>query len=251
MLTFLIVALGVAAIVAIHEASHMLVSKLFGVKVLRFSLGFGSVLFSKQLGETSYELRVLPLGGFVQMEGDSPESNVERGFFSLPWWKRSLIALAGPIANLLLGFGLLLGVLVFAKGWPLVAGLVRAYKISSFVVIVTLKWLFGISSPLVPAPHVSDMAGPIMVTKILADSLSEGISMFLFMLSMISLNIGLFNLFPIPALDGGHIALYLGEAIRGKKFSSKTYILWNYVGFVLLILLLLFTCFLDLTKILK
>lgn len=248
MINLLAVILGIGAVIGIHEACHMLLAKLFGVKVLKFSFGFGPRLIGVQAGETSYELRVLPLGGFVQFDGEAPESNVKRGFFSLPWWKRSLIALAGPTANLLLGFGMILGILVFAKGWPVVEGIGRAYQICSFIVVDTVKWIFGISTPLMPAPHVTDLSGPIMVTKILANSLSQGLSMFLFILSMVSLSLGLFNLFPLPMLDGGHVFLYVLEGIRGKKFSSKVYEYWNYVGFVLLGLLMIFTCFLDITK---
>jgi regulator of sigma E protease len=253
-LNILAVALGIAAIIGIHEACHMLVSKLFGVKVLKFSLGFGPVIFSKKIGDTSYELAALPLGGYVQCHGENADQKVKRGFFSLPWWKRSLIALAGPIANLILGFLLIFGILITFKEWPLLQGLQRAYQISSWVVIETLKWVFGIFLPIpkdaiaqaASAQGSGGLAGPIMVTKMLISSTKEGASTFLFMLSLISLSLGLFNLFPIPGLDGGHIFLYTLEGIRGKKFSQKVYILWSYIGFVLLITLMLFTCLMDL-----
>jgi regulator of sigma E protease len=247
----LAVILGVATVIGIHEACHMIVSKLFGVKVLKFSLGFGPVIFSKKIGETSYELAALPLGGYVLPEGENPESNVKRGFFSLPWYKRSLIALAGPVANLILGFAIILGVLIFLKGWPLLAGLGRAWTIFSFVITTTLKWVFGMLPATKDAAQSTGLSGPIMVTKILLSSAKEGAAQFLFVLSLISLSLGIFNLFPLPMLDGGHIFLYTLEGIRGKKFSQKVYLIWNYIGFVLLIGLLLFTSFMDITTLLK
>ena len=249
MFAILAVIVGVAAVIGIHEASHMVVSKLFGVKVLKFSLGFGPVLFAKKIGETIYQLAVLPLGGYVQMDGENPESNIKRGFFSLPWWKRSLIALAGPVANLILGFGLIVGLLVLFKGWPILEGCKKAWELSSFVIIETLKWIFGVSSPLTKNVSSSaSLSGPIMVTSILLSSVKEGAAQFLFVLSLISLSLGLFNLFPIPALDGGHVFLYVLEGIRGKKFSSKVYIWWGYIGFILLISLMVVTSFLDISK---
>lgn len=250
-LRILTVILGFASIIGIHEACHMLVSKLFGVRVLKFSLGFGPVLFSKKIGDTSYELAALPFGGFVQCDGENPDENVERGFFSLPWYKRALIALAGPVANLILGFLLILSILIIPKGWPLLLGIKKAYQITSFVVVTTLQWLFGRLPVAKDASQGMGLSGPIMVTKILMSSAKEGTSQFLFVLSLISLSLGLFNLFPVPALDGGHIFLYLLEGLRGKKFSQKVYIMWSYVGFILLISLLLFTSFMDITHLIK
>ena len=248
MFTLLVVLLSLGLIVGIHEACHMIVSKLFGVKVLKFSFGFGPLLFSKQIGDTSYELRLLPLGGFILPEGDNPEDNTPRGFFSLPWYKRALIALAGPTANLILSLLILYGILVFYKGWPLVLGFIQAVKLMGLFISTTLKWMFGIKSALAPDPHMSDVAGPIMVTKILASSVKEGVSSFGLVLSVISLSLGLFNLFPVPGLDGGHIFLYLLEGLRGKKFSNKVYTIWSYIGLLLLGLLMLFACTMDIMR---
>jgi regulator of sigma E protease len=247
MFSILAVILGLAAVIGIHEGSHMLVSKLFGVKVLKFSLGFGPVLFSKKIGDTQYQLAVLPLGGYVQCDGEDPESNVAHGFFSVPWYKRALIALAGPIANLILGFVMIAALLMFFKGWPIIQGMEQAYKISSMITTESMKAVGGMVTHTVPA---SSLSGPIMVTKLLTASVAEGAAQFLFILAVISLSLGLFNLFPIPGLDGGHIFLYLLEGLWGKKFSQKVYLVWGYLGMILLVSLMLFTCFLDIGKLL-
>lgn len=232
--------LGFGLLIGFHEAAHMLVSKLFGVKVNKFAIGFGPVILGKVIGETSYELRLLPLGGFVQCDGEDPMSKVKRGFFSLSWWKRSLVALAGPVSSLLLGYLIMFGLLVFGRNWPVLAGAAKAWELCQTVIVESLKFFGGHST--VPDASVS---GPVMIIKILADSFREGLVRFGSVLSIISLSLGLFNLFPIPALDGGHVFLYTIEGIRGKKFKPQTYAAWNAVGAALLIGLMLYTIFSD------
>jgi regulator of sigma E protease len=94
-------------LVFLHEAGHFLVAKLLKVPVYRFSLGFGPALAKFTRGETTYQLSALPLGGYVSMaeertnEAGEPEL-IDR-FGEEPWWKRVVIALAGPAANLVTG----------------------------------------------------------------------------------------------------------------------------------------------------
>ena len=248
MLIILAILLGFGLLIGFHEASHMLVSKLFGVKVNKFAMGFGPVLLHKMIGETDYELRLLPLGGFVQCSGEDPTQNVERGFFSLPWYKRALIALAGPVASLLLGYLIIYG-LFLSNGWPLVLALHKAWDMCSFVITTSVSVITG-HTP-VPAGSGPAVSGPVMVVKILADSLKQSIKQFFLVLSLISLSLGMFNLLPVPALDGGHVFLYILEGIRGKKFSIKVYDLWNKIGMALLLSLMLYTITSDITHLTK
>lgn len=244
MLAFLAIVLGVAILIGSHEASHMIVAKRFGVKVLRFSLGFGPILFAKKFKDTSYELRLLPLGGFVQCAGETPGSKVKGGFFSTSWWKRALIALAGPITNLLLGFLLIYWILL-VNHWSEFGALTRAVEISWKIVLLTLQWLVGF---FYHTSKVSDLSGPVAITHIMVQSLKENFLQFIWILAAMSMSLGLFNLFPIPGLDGGHIFLYLLEGLRGKQFSSKVYTIWGYFGFILLVSLMVFITVLDLLK---
>lgn len=97
--------LVLAILIFVHELGHFLAAKLFRVKVLRFSLGFGPRLLGFRWGETEYLVSALILGGYVKMAGDDPteETPAEdrgRGFLEQPPWKRALIALAGPAMNL-------------------------------------------------------------------------------------------------------------------------------------------------------
>ncbi len=102
-----------ASLIFVHELGHFLVAKLFKVKVLRFSLGFGPKLLGFRWGETEYCLCALPLGGYVKMAGDepgevAPEEDQGRTFLDQAPWKRAAIAFAGP------GMSLLFPVLVYA-----------------------------------------------------------------------------------------------------------------------------------------
>lgn len=98
--------LVVGGLVFVHEAGHFVVAKLLGVKVLRFSIGFGPRLLWWTRGETEYRVSALPLGGYVKMAGDVPGEEPApedrgRGFYEAPPWKRIVIGVAGPVSNFL------------------------------------------------------------------------------------------------------------------------------------------------------
>lgn len=100
------VVLFVGLLVFVHELGHFLAAKYFDIKVLRFSLGFGPVIFSFERGETTYQIAAFPIGGFVRMAGDNPAEEVppedrDRAFTTAPRHQRAAIALAGPAFNLL------------------------------------------------------------------------------------------------------------------------------------------------------
>lgn len=98
---------AIAILVAVHEFGHFWVAKKLGVKVLRFSIGFGKPLWTKRSGpdNTEYQLAMIPLGGYVKMldesEGDVAPNEVHRAFNRQPLWKRIAIVLAGPLFNFL------------------------------------------------------------------------------------------------------------------------------------------------------
>src|ERR1700694_2026080 len=88
-----------------HESGHFFVAKLFRVRVLVFSFGFGKRLFGFQRGDTDYRVSLVPLGGYVRMAGDTPEENQPANpdeFLSRPKWQRFLILVAGPFMNLVI-----------------------------------------------------------------------------------------------------------------------------------------------------
>jgi regulator of sigma E protease len=115
---WLLVALGV--LVTFHEFGHFWVARRCGVKVLRFSVGFGAPLWT-HVGKdgTEYVLAAIPLGGYVRMlderEGDVPPQERHLAFNNKSVWQRIAIVAAGPFANLLLAFLLLWGMLVIGR----------------------------------------------------------------------------------------------------------------------------------------
>ena len=106
----IVIVLGV--LIFVHEAGHFLVAKLFRVRVLVFSLGFGKRLFGFRRGGTDYRVSVIPLGGYVRMAGDTPEegrSGAPDEYLSKPKWQRFVILFAGPFMNLLIAVAFLTG----------------------------------------------------------------------------------------------------------------------------------------------
>lgn len=106
-------ALGV--IVFVHEFGHYLAAKLFGVRVVTFSVGFGRRIWGFERGGTDYRLSLLPLGGYVHMAGQMPEeaSSDPGDFTNKPRWQRIVIYLAGPAANVVLSVTLIAGLFMY------------------------------------------------------------------------------------------------------------------------------------------
>jgi regulator of sigma E protease len=115
-LLFFAVTLGV--LVVFHELGHYVVARLVGVKVLRFSIGFGRIVWSRRLGRdrTEWALSAVPLGGYVKMvderEGEVSPADLGRAFNRQSVWRRIAIVAAGPAANLLLAVLLFAGTYV-------------------------------------------------------------------------------------------------------------------------------------------
>src|SRR5437016_10116791 len=143
--------------VVLHEFGHFIVAKLFKIRVETFSVGFGPRLFGRRWGRTDYRVSAIPLGGYVKLGGD--ESNAplegagatdippEEQFNLRPRWQRILVALAGPVMNVLTALsipligGLMYGVpatpapvvsVVFQGGAAATAGLQPGDRIVSF-----------------------------------------------------------------------------------------------------------------------
>ncbi len=101
-----LIAIGI--LVVVHEFGHYLAARWAGVKVLRFSVGFGKPLFSRRFGrdQTEWTLSALPFGGYVKMlderEGEVPAADAHRSFNRATVWRRIVIVIAGPAANFLL-----------------------------------------------------------------------------------------------------------------------------------------------------
>jgi regulator of sigma E protease len=109
----LLAILALSFLIIVHEFGHFIVAKLSGIKVHEFALFMGPKLISKQFGETTYSLRLVPLGGFVRMEGEEQESEDARAFNRKPIYIRAAVIAAGPIMNLL--FAILIITIIVSK----------------------------------------------------------------------------------------------------------------------------------------
>lgn len=101
----------IAFLIFIHELGHLLAAKWANVKVENFSIGFGPKIFKFNIGETEYSLSLLPLGGYVKMQGESPDNtstdkiiDPNRSYQNIPNYKKQIILFSGPLMNLILPF---------------------------------------------------------------------------------------------------------------------------------------------------
>jgi len=93
-----------------------------------------------------------------------------------------------------------------------------------------------------------NLGGPIFIAQAAGTVAKEGVIPFLFLMALLSVNLAIINLFPIPILDGGHIMFYLIELVRGKPMSLKWQGIFQQIGFVFLILLMIFVVMIDIDR---
>lgn len=105
MLIAIEIILGVGLLIFVHELGHFLVAKSRGIKVEKFSLGFGPKLLGVKKGDTEYMISLVPLGGFVKMAGEDPTESLvgeKWEYLSQPWWSRIMVVISGPLMNYIL-----------------------------------------------------------------------------------------------------------------------------------------------------
>ena len=327
LLTSLAAIVVFGTVILVHEAGHFFTAKLSGVKVNEFALGMGPKIFSFGKKETKYSLRLLPIGGYVSMEGEDETSEDPRSFNKAAVWKRILIVVAGAVMNLILGFlvlciavscdevitsrtvsgfyenastqatGLEVGDTILSvngrKCYVANDILYEFARIDSgtaeFVVLrdgekVTLpavtfqtkkaeeglnqividftvlpiqktfgtlvkegfNWsisyarliFLSLVDLVTGRVAINNLSGPVGIVSTIASTVNYGIQPLLLLMALITVNLGVFNLLPLPALDGGKLLLLVLEAIRRKPIPEKYEIYINVAGFVMLMLLM-------------
>ena len=184
-------------LIFIHEFGHFIIAKICKVKVNEFSIGFGPKIYSKNKNETEYEIRLIPLGGYVALEGEDELSDKEGSFNKASIKKRIAIIASGALVNII--FGIILYFIIIQ---------VRYYNVmeSSFLEatkysFIALKQLvaelgkeIGKEIALIFTGHlnINDMTGPIGISNMI--SKTSGIIEFLYLLSIISISLGITNL---------------------------------------------------------
>ncbi|MCR4338150.1 MAG: RIP metalloprotease RseP [Candidatus Omnitrophica bacterium] len=343
-LTFIVI---LSILVIVHEWGHYISAKSVGVKVEKFSVGFGPKLFSKMHDGTEFMVCAIPLGGYVKMAGDeraSCKGNKEE-FFSHPVGHRAFVVVMGPIINFV--FAYLCFYLIFVIGYPMLApkvgkvmegypaqmaGLEEGDEIlqidsqgidswenlqtyvthsqsgsltiklrrsgeevvkeivprretmtnifgqketvsligiqpkeeviflkygilESFgkagqqlwnVTWMTYKSLYHVVTGGIPAKDA--LAGPIRIFDVIRSASHLGFSYLVYVMAIISASLAIFNLFPIPVLDGGHLFLMAIEKIRRRPISLKLEENLTKVGFTLLMCLMVFVVYNDIIQ---
>ncbi|MCE5312835.1 MAG: RIP metalloprotease RseP [Nitrospiraceae bacterium] len=358
-MTFLMAIILFGILIFIHEFGHFLFAKLYGVKVLKFSLGFGPKIIGKTIGETEYRVSALPFGGYVKMIGEDPdeeltEEDKKRSLQNTPLLRRAMIVFAGPLFNILLtfviftfvlGIGLSVPIPNLANLMPVVdelepgypaqlAGLKPGDKITainnkeiatwieiinivsenpgkqleftiqrnnqSFNTLITplLKEVEGPagkmmqvgrigikktgsgmfspvkSSSLLDAPvqgaiatwkmgffifdsigmmlsgeiSAKNISGPVTIIAESGKAASAGILPYIMFMALLSVNLGILNLLPIPILDGGHLLFYAIEGITGRPVSEQVMAVAQKIGLALLLGLMAFALYNDIFR---
>lgn len=341
-------------LIFVHELGHFLFAKLFGVRVLKFSLGFGPRLCGKVLGDTEYIISAIPLGGYVKMFGENPdEQNVSAehravSFAHKTVWQRFGIIFAGPAFNFLFTLVLFFFLFLFngvpesvdttrvgavnehspaAAGGMLandviveingtiterwldvlegvknsggetismvvlregeevkleltpeidtvkniygeeveqryMIGIVRydelryvhsgpigalenACKQTWGFIMLTVTGFVKIIQQVIPA---SELGGPILIAQIAGQQMKAGWVNLMYFMGLLSVNLGVLNLLPVPVLDGGHLMFLTIEAIRRKPMEERTQIIAQQVGIALLGTLMIFVFYNDIIR---
>ena len=242
MLVFLINAIKIifllGFLVLIHEGGHFIVAKLCKIKVNEFSIGFGPVIWKSKDTLTQYSLRLVPLGGFVSMEGEEERSELEGSFSQASIIKRIAIVLAGGIVNIIFGMFVYFVIVILKTD---IQSALYYTKEFIFSIFDSMRLLFTGNI------GIDQLTGPVGISNIIINT--NGLENYIYMLSLISVSLGVTNLLPFPPLDGGKVVLLIIEGIRKKPLKEKVEIQIQMLGFLLLILLSVFVTFNDITRV--
>ena len=125
-MTILFAILLFSLLIFVHELGHFAAAKLSGVQVNEFSMFMGPAIWKKQVGETLYALRCIPIGGYCAMEGEDGGSDNPRSFDKAAWWKRLIILAAGAAMNFIVG--VLLMVIVYLPVQQAVVPVISSFE---------------------------------------------------------------------------------------------------------------------------
>ena len=207
---YIIAVLLIGFLILIHELGHFLAARFVKIPVARFSIGFGRRLCGFRRGETDYCLSVFPLGGYVL-----PDIEDEDQFFRVPAGRRLVFFLSGPLANLLLPLPLFAMLNVLSDGFSLAAITITPI-VQTWTAVVQL--VSSIPMLFTQPEAVTGVVGIVVEGGAFVGLSLERAVQFTILLS---LNLAILNLLPIPILDGGKIALLVAERIcpRVRRFQ--------------------------------
>ncbi len=215
------IVLGVITlVVGVHELAHLVVARLLGIRATTFAIGFGPILRQRTAFGVAWQIRALPLGGFVALRGEKSDEG-PGSFARAAAWRRIVVLLAGPAANILLAVLLLAGLLMVATRMaPLPAiqlGITLLLEIVRLTVDAVAAWLPHAAAAPLDAPIVG-LPGMVAQTGQLLDI---GPWMVILLAAAFSCSAGFLNALPIPPLDGGQAALIALRAALGERVNER------------------------------
>lgn len=267
-----------AFIILCHEFGHFIVAKLLGVNVLEFALGMGPAIFQFRRNEKStiYSLRLIPIGGYCKMQGEDPdfddelddpdeeeeevkeffkprtllgrplleppeENDPSGSFGAQPFFNKIAILFAGPFMNLVCCLGLL--IIVYGSqhhgAWITIRA---AFAATGYIVVILAESLKQLFTGMVPLDQVSGIVG---IAGAVTEQARYGLINVIYLMAVLSVNLGFVNLLPFPALDGGRILLTILNKLTGNRITPKIEGLINGIGMLVLLLLMILLVFKD------
>jgi len=244
-------------IILIHEAGHFLVAKFYKIGVPEFSIGFGRKLFSRKFGETTYCIRLLPLGGYVKLYGESEATAAEfkdkpdawQLFYLRPASQRAAVIAAGPIFNFILAYVIFFGI-VCVQLIQSDTSLLEVFSTTNNLIAYVWSAL-GTAVSAIISGDTSSVGGPVTIITTLSNVLQESFGDYLFVIAVMSFQIGVINLIPIPVLDGGHLAIIAFEKLTRAELSERVVLILNNLGAGCLVCLMIFAFYVDFLHFMK
>lgn len=228
-------------IVLVHELGHFLAARTSGVRVYEFSIGFPfsprlCTLFNNR--ETAFTLRLLPLGGFVRFSAEGDED--ARDLFGADPLKRAFIMSAGSLFNIAFAFVIFIPVFMTGEHVYLMDALLLSVNALREMLSGTLMFLIGIFSG---QGGMELLSGPVGIAAMAGQAASGGLLSIFFFTGVLSVSLGIMNLLPLPALDGGQLLMLFIEGIIRRPIGIKTHQAMNLIGLALfLVLTVIVTC---------
>ncbi len=236
-MTYMMIILLISFLIFIHELGHFLAAKASGIPIARFSIGFGPVLFSRRIKGTEYCISAFPLGGYVMPDGINELDDL----YSIPLRKRLFYTFGGPLSNILFAmFGFLLLNLIVGKTSfsSIVIDPIRQTFLVMYQIFSSIGLIFK---------HPDQLSGVVGIVTQGSEFVGVSFTRLINFAILLSINFAVFNLLPLPPLDGGSIMIYLLGRINTKLL--KIHIPLAITGWVLLLGLMLYATVLDIGRI--
>jgi regulator of sigma E protease len=233
-------------IVVVHEFGHFIAARKAGIKVYEFSIGFPfspRVITLFRHKETEFTVRLIPLGGFVSFSQAGDEEDT--ALFEASKSKRALVLSAGSLFNIIFAFIVFIPVFVIDKHLNLIDAIGLSANTVWEILSGTIMFILNIFTG---HGTMDGLSGPVGIATMAGQAASKGILNLFYFTGVLSMSLGIMNLLPLPALDGGHLVMLLIEPVRKKPISPKAYQVATVIGLTLFSILTVAVTYKDVAK---